>query len=120
MTTKIAKDNINPDTLAWIAGPKITSIQITDGNYNITDDTASNVGGGYMIINGDGFASNPIILVDTVSITNYTRVSNTLIRAELPPYSSGTYLIQVINPEGSTAVLINGITYSSFPVPFLT
>jgi len=115
MTTKIETDNINLGDLASISTPKITSVQITDSNYNIITDAASNIGGGYMIINGDGFSSNPLILVDTVIISNYTRVSNTLIRAELPSYFSGTYLVQIINPEGSSAILINGITYSSFP-----
>ena len=117
MTTKITKDNIVPNTFSSISTPLITSVQITDSNYNNVNVTAANVQGQgtYIVINGDGFSTNPVLLVDTIPITNFTRVSSTLIQAQLPVYSSGTYLVQVINPDGSTAILINGITYSSFP-----
>jgi len=115
MTTKLSINNLTAETLAWISGPRISSIQIADSNYNILDDTAANVGGGYILINGNDFDLNPQVLIDNVSATTVTRVSNSLIRAQIPPSGSISYNVLVINSDGSTAILVNGLTYSAFP-----
>jgi len=115
MTTKLSINNLTAETLAWISGPRISSVQITDGNYNVLDDTAANVGGGYILINGNDFDPNPQVLIDNISATTVTRVSNSLIRAQIPPAGSASYNVLVINSDGSTAILVNGLTYSAFP-----
>ena len=49
MTTKLSINNLTAETLAWISGPRISSVQIADGNYNVIDDTAANAGSiGYL------------------------------------------------------------------------
>ena len=116
MTTKLSINNLTAETLAWISGPRITSVQITDGNYNVIDDTAANASSiGYILINGNDFDLNPQVLIDTLPVTSLIRVSNSLIRAQIPPSAAASYNIQVINSDGSTAILVNGLTYSSFP-----
>ena len=116
MTTKLSINNLTSETLAWISGPRITSVQITDGNYNVIDDTAANASSiGYILINGNDFDTNPQVLIDTTPVTTLTRVSNSLIRAQIPALNSASFNIQVINSDGSTAILVNGLTYSAFP-----
>ena len=116
MTTKLSINNLTSETLAWISGPRITSVQITDGNYNVIDDTAANASSiGYILINGNDFDTNPQVLIDTTPVTTLTRVSNSLIRAQIPALNSASFNIQVINSDGSTAILVNGLTYSTFP-----
>jgi hypothetical protein len=116
MTTKLSINNLTSETLAWISGPRITSVQITDGNYNVIDDTAANAGSiGYILINGNDFDLNPQVLIDTFPVTTLTRVSNSLIRAQIPALNSASFNIQVINSDGSSAILVNGLTYSTFP-----
>lgn len=116
MTTKLTLNNLTPETLAAISGPRISNVQIADSQYNTLDDTAANVGGGYIIINGQSFNSAAQVLIDQTPATTITWVSNTQIRAEIPASTEGTSKsVYVINPDGSLALLVNGLTYSAFP-----
>jgi len=116
MTTKLTLDNLTPETLAAISGPRISNVQIADSQYNALDDTAANVGGGYIIINGQSFNSAAQVLIDQTPATTITWVSNTQIRAEIPASTEGaSKSVYVINPDGSLALLVNGLTYSAFP-----
>jgi hypothetical protein len=116
MTTKLTVNNLTPETLAAISGPRISNVQIADSQYNTLDDTAANVGGGYIIINGQSFNSAAQVLIDQTPATTITWVSNTQIRAEIPASTEGaSKSVYVINPDGSLALLVNGLTYSAFP-----
>lgn len=116
MTTKLTLNNLTPETLAAISGPRISNVQIADSQYNALDDTAANVGGGYIIINGQSFNSAAQVLIDQTPATTITWVSNTQIRAEIPASTEGaSKSVYVINPDGSLALLVNGLTYSAFP-----
>jgi hypothetical protein len=116
MTTKLTVNNLTPETLAAISGPRISNVQIVDSQYNTLDDTAANVGGGYIIINGQSFNSAAQVLIDQTPATTITWVSNTQIRAEIPASTEGaSKSVYVINPDGSLALLVNGLTYSAFP-----
>ena len=116
MTTKLSTSNLSAETLAAISGPRISNVQIADSAYNTLDDTAANIGGGYIIINGQSFNSAAQVLIDQTPATTITWVSNTQIRAQVPAASEGTSRsVYVINPDGSLALLVNGLTYSAFP-----
>jgi hypothetical protein len=116
MTTKLTTSNLSADTLAAISGPRISNVKIADSSYNTLDDTAANISGGFIIINGQNFISNCQVLIDNTPATTVTFVSNSVIRAQVPASAEGTTKsIYVVNPDGSSAIIINGLTYSAFP-----
>lgn len=116
MTTQISADNIQPSTLENIGGgPKISNIQITNSSYVVLDDTAVALPGGYIKITGSGFASGCTVIINGTSATSVTFVDSNTINAQVGPQNAGTYIVYVTNTDGSTAIRVNGITYSSTP-----
>lgn len=131
MTTPLIKEfNIEDSTLAQfgISGPRIQTVQIADSSYNVLDDLAANTGstgvGTYIVVTGSGFDTSSIVIIgssnlNTISYTqanSTTFVSSTQLRALIPPKAAGFYNLYVQNGDGTTAVRINGIQYSDFPV----
>ena len=97
------------------SGPKISLVTVTDSSYNVLDDTAVNVTGGYIKITGSGFASGCQVLVNNTAATSVTFISATEVRAQLPATAAGTYILYVVNTDGGTAIRVNGITFSATP-----
>jgi hypothetical protein len=96
-------------------GVKVATINIANSGYSILDDTAVNVGGGFIVITGDGFKSGAQVLVDNVTACSVSVVSGTQIRAEVPAKTAGTYNVYVANSDGATGIKVNGLTYSALP-----
>lgn len=94
---------------------KISSVQIADASYTALDDTAVSTSGGFIIINGLGFASGCQVTIGTVPATSVTFISSTQIRAEVPAQAAGSYTLYVINTDGGITFKLNGLTYSVFP-----
>jgi len=90
--------------------PTVTSITYTG------DDTATNITGGDTVtINGTNFAIGVNVLIGEVQISQVTRVSETQITFAAPANAAGSYIIYVINPDGSAAISVPGIQYSGVP-----
>jgi hypothetical protein len=102
-------------SIASSLAPKISSVAIANSTYHVKDDTAVNIGGGYIVVTGTGFASGAQVLVDGVAATSTTYVNETTIRAQVPAKSAATYTIYVVNTDGGTAIRVNGLTYSGTP-----
>jgi hypothetical protein len=103
-------------SLANVA-PVINVISICDSSYNVLDDTAANTTGAYLQITGSNFQSGAIVMVgSTNTATSTTLVNSNTLRAQIGSISTGTYPVYVINSNGGTAIKINGLTTSSFPV----
>jgi hypothetical protein len=117
MTTKIALSNIQDAVVTAITPtvPKITGISVTNSSYTVLDDTAVSIGGGYIKITGTGFTSGSQVLIGTVAATSVSFVSSTELRAQLPATGAGTYVVYVVATDGSVAIRVNGITFSSTP-----
>lgn len=116
MTTKISSANIQAATLATIgSGPKVTQILVCDQTYTVLDDTAVSLTGGYIKIVGTGFKSGATVTVNRQQATSVTFVDSTELRAQLPAEAAGTYIIYVVNTDGSVALRVNGVTFSSLP-----
>jgi len=121
MTTKISTDNIQPNTVVSYAEystgviPKITTVNVANSSYALLDDTAVNIGGGYIVITGRNFESTSQVLIDVTPATSTTYVNTTTLRAQVPTKSAATYNIHVVNQDGGTGTRINGITYSGTP-----
>lgn len=98
---------------ASLSGPRIANVQIANSTWGVINDTAvSTDTGGYVIINGAGFDNGCAVRVGTGSTTSVTFVNDTTLRVQVPSKTAGTYVMYVINPNGSVAVGVNAITYS--------
>jgi hypothetical protein len=116
MTTKISADNIQASTLENLGGsPTITGVEICDSSYVTLDDTAVALTGGYIRVLGTRFTTGCQVLVDQVPATAVTFVSATELRVQVPALNAGTYIVYVVNTDGSTAIRINGLTASATP-----
>ena len=96
-------------------GPRIANVQIANSSWGLLDDTAVSTDGGYVLINGSGFASGCSVLVANSQATPVTFANSSLLRVEVPAKSASTYAVYVLNPDGGTAIGINALTYSAFP-----
>jgi hypothetical protein len=118
-TQAVANQSITFNKLASDASlpnPRVANVQIANSSYSTINDTAVSAdSGGYVIINGAGFVTGCTVLVGTIAATSTTFINNGQIRAQLPARTAGTYPLYVVNPLGSVAILINGITYSGVP-----
>jgi alpha-tubulin suppressor-like RCC1 family protein len=122
--TKISTTNIQPNTVVDYAtysaftialAPKISSINIANSTFTVLDDTAVNVGGGYIVVTGTNFISGATVLIDTTAASAVTYVNSTTLRVQVPTKSAATYNLYVVNPDGGTGIRVNGITYSAEP-----
>ena len=95
--------------------PLISNVQITNSSWTVLDDTNIHLDGGYIIINGSGFEANAQVLIGNSIATSVSVVSSSVIRAQVPAKAAGSYIVYVVNPDGGTALLINGAQYSDDP-----
>jgi alpha-tubulin suppressor-like RCC1 family protein len=94
---------------------KVSNVAISNSTYTVLDDTAVNVGGGYIVITGAGFQSGAQVLINRDEATSVSFVDSTTLRAQVPAKDAGTYNLYVVNPDGGTAIRVNGLTYSGIP-----
>ena len=91
--------------------PTITSIGYTG------DDTATNITGGDTItLTGTNFSTGVTVLIGNTQVSQVTRVSATQLTFPAPANSAGSYIIYVVNTNGSVAVGVPGLQYSGVPV----
>ena len=102
-------------TIATGVAPKVANVQVTDETWTVLDDTAISTGGGYILVNGTGYISNPQVYVNNVPASAVTFVSNVQLRVQVPATAAGTYPLYVINPDGGTAIMVPGISFSGVP-----
>ena len=122
--TKITSTNIEANTVAGYAefanfanslAPKVSSIAITSNTYSVLDDTAVNVGGGFIVVTGSNFQSGASVLIDTTPATAVSYIDNTTLRVQVPARSAASYNLYVVNPDGGTGIKVAGLTYSTNP-----
>jgi hypothetical protein len=90
----------------------ISNVQITDSSWNVVDDTAVALTGGYVLVNGDGFGPGSIVQVGGTNATATSYASSTQLRVQTPAKSSGTYDVTVIRGDTKTATLASAVSYS--------
>ena len=121
--TRITSDEISTGAITAdkiaasvsLGGPKITTVNVANSAYTVLDDTAVNVGGGYIVITGSGFESGAQVIIDTTTATSVSYINSSTLRAEVPSKSAASYNLYVVNPDGGTAIKVNGVTYSGVP-----
>ncbi len=128
MTTKISGNQINNFTIettqlsntavaafAQSLAPKVLYANVANSAFTVLDDTAVNIGGGYIVVTGSDFQSGATVLIDTTSASAVTYVNSTTLQVQVPTKAAASYNIYVVNPDGGVGIKVNGITYSSNP-----
>jgi hypothetical protein len=115
MVTQVTTANFSSTTLTALATPSITSITVTDNTYTATGATSVALTGGYIKIIGSSFVSGATVYVDSTPATSVAFISSTQLNVQVPGSASSSYVVYVINPDGSIAVRVNGINYSATP-----
>lgn len=123
--TKITNRVIEPNTITANSlaegislgggGPKISNVSVANSSYSILDDTAIALEGGYLVITGTGFETGCQVIVGSNNATSTTFVNSTTLRAQVGAADAGSKAVYVVNPDGGTAIRVNGLTYSGFP-----
>jgi alpha-tubulin suppressor-like RCC1 family protein len=129
MTTKISGSQIQPFTIettqlsntavaafAVALAPKVLYANVANSAFTVLDDTAVNVGGGYIVVTGSEFQSGATVLIDTTPASAVTFVNSTTLRVQVPTKAAASYNLYVVNPDGGVGVKVSGITYSSDPI----
>ena len=95
--------------------PKITSINIANSSFAVLDDTAVNIGGGYIVVTGSNFQSGATVIVDTTSASAVTYINSNTLNVQVPARPAATYNLFVVNPDGGTGIKVSALTYSGTP-----
>jgi len=123
--TQITSTNVTPNTFVDYAtystfagsiAPKVRYANVANSAFSVLDDTAVNVGGGYIVVTGSNFQDGATVLVDTTQASAVTYVSSSILRVQVPAKSAASYNLYVVNPDGGTGIKVNGLTYSSSPI----
>ena len=128
MTTKISGAQISNYTIettqlsntavasfAVALAPKVRYANVANSAFTVLDDTAVNVGGGYIVITGSDFVSGAQVLIDTTPASAVTFVNSTTLRVQVPAKAAASYNLYVVNPDGGTGTRVSGLTYSTDP-----
>jgi hypothetical protein len=99
------------------AGPNITSIIVTDSEYNNLDDTAAATSNSYIKILGTGFQSTANVFLNGTMVpkANVTFISSTELRAVLPVSNTGNYAVSVYNSNSAGALYSSSFVISTMP-----
>ena len=96
---------------AAAAVPTITAI-----SYPGNDTAADVVGGQTITLTGTGFLAGALVVINGAQVSVVSVVSLTTITFTAPALASGSYIVYVINANGTTALLVPGIQYSGTPI----
>ena len=95
--------------------PKITTVNVANSAFTVLDDTAVNVGGGYIVITGANFQSGASVLIDTTPASAVTFVNTSTLQVQVPTKAAASYNLYVVNPDGGTGIKVAGLNYSAEP-----
>ena len=98
-----------------VTGTTIIAPRISDIAYPGDDTAADTAGGQTITLNGTGFVAGASVLINGSAVGVVSVVSSTVITFTSPANATGSYVVYVVNPDGSTAIAIPGIQYSGTP-----
>lgn len=98
-----------------VTGTTIIAPRVTTITYPGDDTAADTAGGQTITLTGTGFVAGASVLINGSAVGVVSVVSSTTITFTSPANATGSYVIYVINPDGSTAIAIPGIQYSGTP-----
>jgi alpha-tubulin suppressor-like RCC1 family protein len=118
LSTNVTTSFANSASVAEFAtslAPKVTTVNVANSAFAVLDDTAVNVGGGYIVVTGTNFQSGVTVLIDTTPASAVTRVNDTTLNVQVPAKTASSYNLYVVNPDGGTGIRVSGISYSANP-----
>ena len=95
--------------------PKISAITVSSFSYLTTLSDRAVVSGGYVIINGSGFAPGAQVYIGRTAAASVTYYSDTQLNVQMPTIDNGVYTVYMVAADGAVAIRINGVTVSDAP-----
>ena len=80
--------------------PKVRLANVANSAFTVLDDTAVNIGGGYIVLTGSDFVSGAQVLVGNTPATSTSFVNSSILQVQVPARPAGTYNVFVVNPDG--------------------
>jgi hypothetical protein len=80
------------------------------GIINIID-----VGSQTITLTGSNFNTGVKVVINGIQLNTVTRISSTQLTFTAPPNVTGSYIVYVVNTDGTTALAVPGIQYSGVP-----
>ena len=105
VTNGISGDGIRPPI-------SISSLQITNANWEPIDDTAISSSGGYLIVYGAGFAPGSLVKIAGTNAVSTGYVDATQLRVQVGARTPGTYDLHVIRADTKTTTLPSAVHIS--------
>ena len=116
ITAAFADESVTLEKLAANTLPtsvKISTLVVANSTWSSNgSSTISASTGGYVLINGNNFVSGVNVFVGTTGASSVSFMTSQLLRVTLAGSTAGSYIVHVINPDGSVATRVNGITYA--------
>jgi len=88
---------------------------ITAVGYPGNDTAVALTGGDTVTLTGTNFKTGAKVVVNNIQPSLVTIVNSTQITFTAPANVTGSYVIYVVNTDGSTALAVPGLQYSGFP-----
>jgi hypothetical protein len=92
--------------------PIVSTISVANSSYGVLDDTAVDIAGGYLVINGQNFTSTCAVYLGATLLSS-TFVSKTQLRAVVPATAAGSYSVSIV--DGTVAAYYASLSVSAFP-----
>jgi hypothetical protein len=90
-----------------------TSVPTVSGIVYPTGTAALPAGGQTITINGTNFNVGVKVLINTTQVGVVSRISSTQLTFVSPAFAVGTYIVYIVNTNGTTAILAPGIQYAA-------
>jgi hypothetical protein len=95
--------------------PKISGISVSSFSYLTTLPDRAVASGGYVIINGSGFAPGAQVYIGSIAAASVIYYSDKQLNVQLPTIGNGVYTVYMVAADGAVAIRINGVTVSDTP-----
>lgn len=99
--------------VAAAPNPVVTSLLVTDSNFNVLDDTAFSPEGGYAKVIGKNFKAGAVAYINGVALVT-AFISTTELNLTVPASATGSYSLMVFNPDNTGAIYL-GLGISNLP-----
>jgi len=97
------------------SGGGSNSPTVTAVGYPGNDTAVNTAGGDTVTLTGTNFGVGVTVVINGTPASVVTRVSATQLTFTAPAQATGSYIIYVINTDGSTALAVPGLQYSPLP-----
>jgi hypothetical protein len=83
------------------------------GAFTVTPASVPRIGGNTTTISGSNFVSGATVKFGGIAATSVSFVNSSTLSVVTPAQNAGTYDVVVTNPDGQTATLSSGMTFTN-------